>query len=52
MKGLIIINAFAKEANQLNQPLRLKEEFEKIGVEADIRVRNFGRRNRREIYRL
>ena len=37
MKGLIIINAFAKEANQLNQPLRLKEEFEKIGVEADIR---------------
>ena len=32
MKGLIIINAFAKEANQLNQPLRLKEEFEKIGA--------------------
>ena len=38
MKGLIIVNAYAKEANQLNQPLRLKEEFEKIGVEADIRA--------------
>ncbi len=37
MKGLIIVNAYAKEANQLNQPLRLKEELEKIGVATDIR---------------
>lgn len=37
MKGLIIVNAYAKEASQLNQPLRLKEEFRKIGVETDVR---------------
>lgn len=33
MKGLIITNAYSKDQNQQNQPMRLKEEFEKKGIE-------------------
>ncbi len=40
MKGLILVNAFSKDfpktSCQLNQPLRLKEEFGKLGVAADV----------------
>ena len=36
MKGLIITNAYTADQNQLNQPLRLKEELEKKGVETII----------------
>ena len=40
-KGLILTNAYSSAANELNGPLRLKQEFEKLGVCAEIR-RNDG----------
>lgn len=36
-KGLILINAYSKLENSLNQSSRLKEEFEKSGVSIDIK---------------
>ncbi len=39
MKGLILINAYSQNEDYLYQPHRLKEEFEKLGVDIDI-IRN------------
>lgn len=36
-KALILVNAFYKLKSALNQPLRLREELKKLGVEADIK---------------
>lgn len=36
-RALILVNAFLKLKSAMNQPLRLKEELAKLGVEADIR---------------
>ena len=36
-RGLILINAYSKAESGLNQPLRLKEEFGKLGVCIDIK---------------
>lgn len=41
MKATIIVNAYTEAENADYQPLRLKEEFEKLGVKADI-VKNDG----------
>ncbi|MBO4535107.1 MAG: hypothetical protein J5755_04145, partial [Clostridia bacterium] len=41
MKGLILTNAYSSSAHSANQPLRLKEEFARLGVEIDI-LRNDG----------
>ena len=35
-KGLILINAYTQSQSELNQPRRLKEELEKLGVSATI----------------
>lgn len=40
-KGLIIINAYSTLAHGLNQSYRLKEEFNALGVEADIARNDF-----------
>lgn len=40
-KGLILVNAYTRQARNLNQSKRLKEEFEKIGVDADVRRNDF-----------
>lgn len=37
-RALILINAFSKLKPAINQPMRLKEELEKLGVEVDIRA--------------
>lgn len=37
-RALILINAFSKLKSAINQPIRLKEELEKLGVEVDIRA--------------
>ncbi len=36
MKGLIIVNAYTKNEHELFQSKRMKEEFEKLGVDCDI----------------
>ncbi|MBR4240631.1 MAG: RimK family alpha-L-glutamate ligase [Eubacterium sp.] len=36
MKGIIIVNAYSESEEYLYQAKRMKEEFEKLGVEADI----------------
>ncbi len=36
-RALILINAFSKLVSAFNQPIRLKEEFSKLGVEVDIK---------------
>lgn len=41
MKGLILTNAYSSSAHSANQPLRLKEEFARLGVSIDVR-RNDG----------
>ena len=41
MKGLIIVNAYSKMQSSNNQALRLKDEFEKLGVEIDIKTNDF-----------
>ena len=41
MKGLILTNAYSANPHSANQPLRLKEEFARLGVEVDIQ-RNDG----------
>lgn len=38
-KALIVVNAYTHSLHELNQPRRLKEEFSRLGVEAEI-VRN------------
>ncbi len=40
-KGIIIINAYSKLEHALNQSIRLKEEFLRLGVEIDIRRNDF-----------
>lgn len=40
-RGLILNNAYSKLEHSLNQSRRLKEEFEALGVETDIRRNNF-----------
>lgn len=39
-RGVILINAYSDGASELNQSARLREEFSRLGVEAEIR-RNF-----------
>ncbi|MEG1805806.1 MAG: RimK family alpha-L-glutamate ligase [Clostridia bacterium] len=39
--GLILNNAYANIKSSLNQSLRLKDEFEKLGVQIDIQKNNF-----------
>lgn len=39
-KALILINAYSKLDTAINQSVRLKEEFKKIGVEVDIKRNN------------
>ena len=37
MKGVILINAYLNTEQYLQQPLRLREEFEKLGVVVDVK---------------
>lgn len=37
-KALILINAYSKLKSAMNQPIRLKEELNKLGVEVDIKA--------------
>lgn len=37
MQGMIVVNAFVVSESELNQPLRLKEELERLGVRTEIR---------------
>ena len=37
MKGVILINAYLNTEEYLHQPLRLREEFEKLGVVVDVK---------------
>ena len=39
-KALILINAYARLKSSLNQSARLQEEFDKLGVKADIKKNN------------
>ncbi|MCD8041320.1 MAG: RimK family alpha-L-glutamate ligase [Clostridia bacterium] len=41
LKGLILINAYSDLKSALNQSLRLKEELDNLGVQADIKRNNF-----------
>ena len=41
MRGLVLVNAFDKRKNVLNQSVRLEEEFEKKGVAADVLPNGF-----------
>ncbi len=41
MKGLILINAYYATEDYLYPPKRLREEFEKLGVKADIKRNDF-----------
>lgn len=41
MKGIILNNAYNKSATLLNQSIRLKEEFDKLNVEVDIKRNDF-----------
>lgn len=36
-RGLILVNAYSRLISASNQPKRLKEEFEKLGVVVDIK---------------
>ncbi|TAH64809.1 MAG: RimK family alpha-L-glutamate ligase [Anaerolineaceae bacterium] len=36
-RALILVNAYSKLISAINQPIRLKEEFDKLGVEVDIK---------------
>ena len=40
-RGLILINAYCKLASFVNQAERLKTEFNKLGVEIDVRRNDF-----------
>ena len=35
-KGFIVVNAYTNSATEMNQPIRLKEELEQLGVRVDI----------------
>ena len=36
-KALILVNPYSTLISAINQPIRLKEEFKKLGVEVDIK---------------
>lgn len=39
-RALILINAYSKLKTSINQSVRLKEEFDKLGIEVDIKTNN------------